>query len=403
MSTTPSPMPYSPRNPRPFYARGGFWLLLVILAGLVLWRVTAGSATAGKPGEVAPVAIRAATATAQALPVTLQAVGNVVAYESVAVRARLDSQVTAVHFKDGDEVKKGDLLFELDDNALRARAAELTANMARDKAQAENARRQSSRAEALAQKGFATKATQDDSSANLAVAQASLNASQAALESVRVQLGYTRITAPISGRTGTINVTLGNTVKANDPQALVTINQLKPIRVQVSLPQQHFQTLRDAMAQGDVTVTASKQGEAGDAATIATGTLDYIDNAVDATTGTFVTRAGFANEDERLLPGMFVTATLSLGGSASVLTVPEVAVQRGQAGDYVFVIVGEKALKREVSVARLQDGLAVIAQGIEAGERVATDGLLSLSDGSVVKLQTETTAPAPAAAESNAP
>jgi multidrug efflux system membrane fusion protein len=378
-------------------------LLLVILAGLVLWRVTAGSATAGKPGEVAPVAIRAATATAQALPVTLQAVGNVVAYESVAVRARLDSQVTAVHFKDGDEVKKGDLLFELDDNALRARAAELTANMARDKAQAENARRQSSRAEALAQKGFATKATQDDSSANLAVAQASLNASQAALESVRVQLGYTRITAPISGRTGTINVTLGNTVKANDPQALVTINQLKPIRVQVSLPQQHFQTLRDAMAQGDVTVTASKQGEAGDAATIATGTLDYIDNAVDATTGTFVTRAGFANEDERLLPGMFVTATLSLGGSASVLTVPEVAVQRGQAGDYVFVIVGEKALKREVSVARLQDGLAVIAQGIEAGERVATDGLLSLSDGSVVKLQTETTAPAPAAAESNAP
>lgn len=390
-----SPPPYAPRTRRAFYARGWFWLLLAaVLLGLAfwLWRSPAAMMANTTP----PVAIRAASVRLGNVPLTLHAVGNVVAYESVAVRARLDSQVMSVHFKDGEEVKKGDLLFVLDDNALRARAAELAANIARDKAQLENARRQSGRAAALADKGFATKATQDDLGANVAVAEASLKASQAALESVRVQLGYTRITAPISGRTGTINVTLGNTVKANDPQPLVTINQLKPIRVQVALPQQHFQTLRDAMAKGSVFMAVSKQGNNAAGEVLATGTVEYIDNAVDATTGTFITRAGFANADERLLAGMFVTTTLTLGGDAEAVTVPEVAVQRGQDGDYVFVIMGEKALKRTITVDRLSNGLAAITHGLEVGETVATDGLLGLKDGSVVKVTFEDVASPPA-------
>lgn len=392
--TFDSPSPTPPKGARNF---GRWAILLVVLAGTGWWFL--GRPQTQAPSGPSSVAISTATATKRQLPVTLHAVGNVVAYESVAIRARLDSQITAVHFKDGDEVKKGDLLFELDDKSLRAQAAQLEANIARDRAQLENARRQSGRAQVLAEKGFATTATKDDSAANVAVAQASLNASLAALDAVRVQLGYTRITAPISGRTGTINFTLGNNVRANDAQALVTINQLKPIRVQAALPQNYFEALRAAMQAGPVTVTATQQGdENGDHGTIATGTLDYIDNAVDAATGTFATRAGFTNEDERLVPGMFVTVKLTLGTEEGALVVPEVAIQHGQSGDFVFVIMGEKALRRDVKVARLQDNLAVIESGLEEGTTVATDGLMGLKDGSTVTIAKE-----PATATTAAP
>lgn len=386
-------MPYAPSPQKPLFARTGVRLLLLVLVAAGLWAAF-GRGHSGAPTGVAAVTVTTATATRTSVPITLQAVGNVVAYESVAVRSRTDSQVTAVHFKDGDEVKQGDLLFELDDAALRAREAELTANIARDRAQLDNARRQLGRAAALATKGFATKATRDDSTASVEMAQASLNASIAALESVKVARSYCRITAPISGRTGTINVTLGNTVKANDTQPLVTINQLKPIRVQAALPQQYFDAVRTAMQAGSVTVTASQKDSTEGATT--TGTLDYIDNAVDATTGTFATRAGFPNADERLLPGMFVTTTLTLGSETSALTVPEVAVQHGQTGDYVFVIVGDKAMKRDVTIARMQHNLAVVSAGLEEGTAVAIDGVLGLKDGTPVKI-------APAAAPSPAP
>ena len=394
MSPADSTTPYRPLRKPPFFTRGWVRFLLVAVVAFTAWQLF-GGARVSKPSGPPPVNVTVAQTTMQQVPVTIHAVGNVVAYESVAIRARLDSQVTAVHFKDGDEVKQGDLLFELDDQSLRARANELEANIARDRAQLENARRQSSRAATLADKGFATKATKDDSTANAAVAQAALNASIAALESVKVQLGYTRITAPITGRTGTINVTLGNNVKANDTQPLVTINQLKPIRVQAALPQQHFDAVRAAMQAGAVPVTAALKDDAANN-TIAEGTLDYIDNAIDATTGTFVTRAGFANDTERLLPGMFVTVTLSLGGDAAALTVPEVAIQRGQTGDYVFVMVGDKAMKRDVTVARLQDNLAIVSNGLAEGDTVVVDGLLGLKDGSTVALSKPA---APAATE----
>lgn len=390
MNTIP-PLPALPSPiPRPWHKYWAIRIAALLAIAMTLWFFfghTKSSSNSGTP----PVAVKVATATIQQVPVNIQVVGNVVAYESVGVRARLDSQITAVHFKDGDEVKQGDLLFELDDKSLRARAAELAANITRDRAQLENARRQSARAKTLADKGFATKATRDDSAANEQVAQASLSASIAALESVKVELSYTRITAPISGRTGTINVTLGNNVKANDAaQPLVTINQLKPIRVQASLPQQHFDALRAAMQTGTVNVVATPRGDTNADAPV--GTLDYIDNAVDAATGTFVTRAGFANEDERLLPGMFVTATMTLGGDTQAITVPEVAIQHGQASDYVFIIAGGKAMRHEVKVARLQNNLAVIESGLEAGSVVAVDGLLSLKDGSTVKVMADTPA-----------
>jgi multidrug efflux system membrane fusion protein len=198
-----------------------------------------------------------------------------------------------------------------------------------------------------------------------------------------VQLEYTQITAPISGRTGTINITVGNTVKANDTQPLVTINQIKPIRVQASLPQRYLSAVRDAMASGAVEVLSRHEGSADQSR----GALEYIDNNVDLATGTFAMRASFPNENEKLWPGMFVNLTLVLGNEKQVLTIPEVAVQHGQNGDYVFVIAGDKAANRPVKVSRMQESTAVIESGVEAGEQVAVDGLMSLKDGVAVSVQ----------------
>jgi len=396
---TPSPMPYSPpRRPRSS-ARGWVFLLVAVAVGGGIWFGLSKPAAKEKSGPP-PVSVRVAPVVQQSVPRTIQAVGTAVAYESVAIRARIDSQVVDVKFRDGDAVKKGDLLFLLDDKALRAQAEQLAANIARDRAQLENAKRQYDRATTLATKGFATKATRDDALANYESARATVGASVAALENIKVQLSYTRVTAPISGRTGTINVTVGNTVKANDAAtALVTINQLQPIRVQAALPQSDFDAVREAMRAGKVAVTASKQDDAAVKNALAHGTLDYIDNAVDQATGTFITRAGFANADERLWPGMFVTLSLTLGSDVDALTIPEVAVQHGQTGDYAFVIADGKAAKRDIKVVRLQNGVAVVASGLSAGDTVAIDGMLGLKDGTPVSVIADAT-PAAAATTS---
>lgn len=343
--------------------------------------------TQGGKQEKGPQAVAVTTAVAaqKDMAVTLTQVGTVVANQSVAVRARLDSQITEVKFHDGDAVREGDVLFVLDDRAVAADMRQQQANLGRDKAQLENLRAQYDRSQELATKGFESKANLDQAKAAYEAQRATVAASEAALANARVLLDYTRVVAPISGRTGTINVTVGNNVKASDPQPLVTINQLKPIRVQLSLPQQALDPLRKAMAAGTIAVQAERDG----VVLPVSGRLDYVDNAIDQSTGTFAARATFANEDEALWPGMFVTLKLTLGTEANALIIPEVAVQRGQSGDYVFVVAEGKAVKRPIKVARMQDTLAVIAEGLEPGETVVTDGMLTLKDGSAVKIKSD--------------
>lgn len=383
-------MPTRPR-PRRHY-RPLRWLLgLAVVAALVYAGFFRGGHERAGPSTVL---VRTATVTRADVPLSLDAVGSVVALQSVAVRSRVDSQITGVHFKDGAAVKAGQLLFTLDDRALKAEAAQLAANIARDRAQQENAQRQSGRAVALAAKGFATKATRDDSVANARTALATLRASEAALESVRTQLDYTRILAPISGRTGTINVTVGNTVRAGDAQPLVTINQVSPIAVQASLPQSAFAAVRAALDGQGIEAVASVDGE-----DLAHGHLAYLDNSINQSTGTFATRAEFENPQEKLWPGMFVTLRLILGDERDALTLPEVAVQTGQQESFVYVIADGKAHKRSIGVARTAGGRAVIARGVEAGEVVAIDGLLSLTDGASVRIEADAApAPTPASA-----
>ncbi|MDX1975068.1 MAG: efflux RND transporter periplasmic adaptor subunit [Rickettsiales bacterium] len=302
------------------------------------------------------------------VPLALKQVGTVVANQSVAVRSRLDSQLMQVLFKDGDEVKEGDVMFLLDDRVVKAELQQAEANLVNYKAQFE-------RSKQLAQKKYIAEADFDQSRANY-------DAQKAEVDRLKTQMGYMRITAPISGRTGTIQVTVGNTVKANDTQPLVTINQIKPIRVQFSLPQRYLDNVRQAMSQSEVMVSAKHDGS-NDAAE---GKMEYIDNLVDTASGTFAARALFANESELLWPGMFVNLDIVLGTEKDVISIPEVALQRGQNGDFAFVIEGDKAIKRNVVSTRVHEGLAIIESGLKEGEQVAIDGLMSLRDGSVIKI-----------------
>jgi multidrug efflux system membrane fusion protein len=359
---------------------------VLITAGLAvalvawLWLRPAGGDKQDKGRHAdAPVAVKVTAVARQDIPVRIKAVGTVMPFQTVAVRSRIDSQLMEVKFHDGDTVKAGDVLFILDDRTLKAQHVQTQANLERDKAQLDNAKRQYDRLAELGKRGFASRADQDNARAAYATAQANVAADEAALENIGVQLGYTTITAPIGGRTGTISVTVGNNVKANDVP-LVTINQIRPILVQASLPQDSFDSVRSAMQAGPVPASASRTG----AEEAEKGTLAYIDNAIDQATGTFVVRASFDNENEHLWPGMLGALTLDVGMRKDALTVPEVAIQHAGEETFVYVIADGKAHRKDVNVTQSQDQIAVIGHGLEAGEQVAVDGMLSLQDGSNV-------------------
>ncbi len=350
---------------------GGGWFLL-----------TGKSADKGK-GGAQPVNVVTATAELRNLPLDLKVVGNVVPNQSVAIKSRIDSAIMEVRFKDGDEVKKGDVLFVLDSRTLESQLQSLKSNLVRDRALLEDARLKYNRSKDLKAKGYETIANFDTAKANYEGQQAVVAVDQAAIDSANVQLGYTIITSPIDGRAGTINLTVGNNVKANDAQPLVTINEVKPIRAQLAVPQTYLAPLRKAMAGEAPEVLAEISNDKQPVS----GKLTYIDNQIDAASGTFVARATFENLDERLWPGMFVNLTVRLGHEADALVVPETAVQHGQSSDYMFVVAGGKATKVPVTVTRTINGLAVINGEVKVGDVVVIDGALTLKDGDAVSVR----------------
>jgi membrane fusion protein, multidrug efflux system len=352
---------------------------LLFMAGIAAVLCCGGLRAARAAEQAQTVAVRAAPVTQQDVPQKIRAVGTVLPYQAVAIRSRLDSQIMEVKFHDGDAVKKGDILFVLDDRALKAQRVQTQANLDRDRAQLDNATRQYQRLAKLGAQGYASHTDLDNAQAAQKSAAAALGADQAALENINVQLDYTVITAPITGRTGTINVTVGNNVKANDVP-LVTINQIQPILMQASLPQDTFDKVRSAMQAGRVPAVASREG----VAETENGALSYIDNAIDQSTGTFVTRAVFDNANEHLWPGMLGTLTIEVGSFKQALTVPEVAIQHNGSVDFVFVIADGKARKQDVKLTQVQDGLAIVGEGLRAGDQVAVDGMMSLQEGSAV-------------------
>ncbi len=333
------------------------------------------SALPAVPVSVAPVAT-------QDIPLQIQAVGTVMPFQSVAIKSRIESQIVEVKFQDGDVVKKGDVLFVLDDRTIKAQLEEAKAELLRDKAQLEDLKLQYERNKSLTEGRAISKQVVESSKFAVEAQTALVTARMAAVDNLSVQQGYTQIVAPIDGRTGTITTTVGNNVKINDVP-LVTINQIQPILVQSSLPQANFDEVRRAMHAGAVVVTAKIENSTA----IVEGKLEYIDNTIDKGTGTFVARALFANLDEALWPGMLVSVTLTVGQIANAIVIPEVAVQNSYSGDFVFVVEGDKAQKRTIKVQRHIKGMAIISDGLRVGEQVATDGMLSLSDGGAVSVR----------------
>lgn len=330
-----------------------------------------------------PVLVKVSKAERRDVSFVVRAPGLVLAEESVAVNARFDSEVMEVHFREGDLVEAGQLLFTLDDRALIADLRRQEAQLATGMAELNNARRQFERSRRLANDGFESTATLDEARAAFESAEAQTVATKAEIDRLRVMLGYTRITAAIGGRAGVIHATVGNTVKANDAaQPLVTINRISPILVQFGLPQQALVLLRERMAAGEVAARVVRDGVvlAGE------GKVEFVDNRIDRTTGSFEGRARFANTDESLWPGMIVEAELSLGEDAGATVVPEVAVQHGPSGDFVFVVDDGKAKRRPVTIRRYAESGAIVDRGVEPGETVAVDGMMSLSDGSPVEV-----------------
>ena len=331
-------------------------------------------------------------------PIEVSAIGTVQPIAAVMVKSRIDGEITQVHFEEGQEVKEGDLLFSLDDRAARAQLRQSEANLERDRAQLQRFHQEVARQTGLARSGVASAQKLEDTMTSEAVFEATVRAAEAAVETARVILNYTTIRAPITGRTGSVAFKRGNIVKAVDTAQvvlpLVAITQLRPIYVVFTIPERHLADLRAAQASGrlPVTVTVPDKPQSP-----VTGTLTFIDNQVDAATGTISLKATFANDDTRLWPGQFVSVTLRLGTQANAIAAPSVGIQIGQNGPYVFLIRDDSTAElRLVRVDRTVGNKTVIAEGLAAGDRIVVDGQLRLGNGMRVNVQ-RAEAPAPKA------
>jgi len=327
-----------------------------------------------------PVAV--AVAQQQNLPLQIRAIGSVQPFSTVAVRALVGGQLTKVWFREGQDVRRGDVLFTIDPRPFQASLSQAQANLARDQAQLRNAESQANRYAGLVKQDYVTKEDYERMTSAAEAARAVVGADRAAIETAQLQLAYCRITSPIDGRTGNLMVHEGNVVRANDTTALVTINQIQPVYVEFKVPEAQLAQVR-ARAGSDVVATPQTQG-----AKPATGKLTFIDNAVDQTTGTIDLKATFANQDRSLWPGQFATVALTIADRPSAIVVPAQAVQTGQRGQYIYVVTQNNGVEmRPVVVAQQLDQQAVIARGISAGETVVTDGQLRLTPKSKVEIK----------------
>ncbi len=360
----------------------------VLIAGAVLVALAAGGvatyfstdsrAKEGPKGGKGPpaVPVTVAAAAQETVPVRLTAIGNVEASQTVALRARVDGQINTVNFREGQAVAKGDVLFRIDPRPYQAALRQAEANALRDRAARDQARSQERRYQELLAKNFISKEAYAQIRTNAETAEATAQASQAALENARLNLEYCTISSPLDGYVGKVLLQAGNMVRANDVNPLVVINQVRPIYVNFAVPEQSLPAVRKYQAEGplatDVVPTDPSMPPA-------SGHLIFIDNAVDPSTGTIRLRAQFDNTDATLWPGQFVNISLRLYEQQNAIVIPSQALQNGPEGQYVYVI-GEDLLAdvRKVKVARSDGERAVVDEGLKPGERVVTRGQLRL-------------------------
>ena len=345
------------------------------------------SACTTRTAETAPnlaVPVTVAKAEQKTVPINLTAIGTAEAFSTVSIKSQVNAILEQVHFKQGDFVKKGDLLFTLDARPFQSSLAQAQANLARDKAQEELNQVQATRYEKLFAAGVAPREQYDQMRANADAQQALVHADEAAVESAKLQLQYCTIYSPVDGRTGALQVYPGNLVKENDVPVLVVINEISPIFVDFAVPEQYLGVVKKYMTGGRLQIQSTPYGDT----VPETGYLTFVDNNVDNTTGTIKLKGTFPNGDHRLWPGQFSTVSLRLAEEEKATVVPSQAVQTGASGDFIFVVKSDStAESRPVKVARQIDGETVISSGVAPGDTVVTDGQLRLIPGIKVQVK----------------
>jgi multidrug efflux system membrane fusion protein len=360
-----------------------FCVGLALLAGC-----SGGTGSKAKPpgGQPPSVPVTAGTAVSKDVPVQLRTIGSVEAYSSVSIKSMVNGQIVKVGFREGHEVKLGDLIFVIDPRPYEAALKTAEANLARDIVLKENAEKDLTRYASLIEKNLVPRQQFDQATSAAAALAAAVNADRSLVENARVQLGYCFINSPVSGRTGNLFIKEGNVIKANDVP-LVTINQIVPIKVSFSVPEQYLAEIRKYQGAGTLRVEATIRGQEDKPAR---GTLSFISNTVDISTGTIQLKGTFPNVDRRLWPGQFVSVSLTLSVKKGAVVVPTSAVQTGQRGQFIFVVKSDLTVEsRPVVAGESVGGETVIDNGVRAGERVVTDGQLRLVPGTRVEIKAE--------------
>ena len=353
-----------------------------VIAGLLAIPALACRNPDAPPPAKIPVTVAAAER--RAMPFELPATGTVEPLQTVAVLPQISGPLVRIAFREGQDVQRGQVLFQIDPRPFQAALAQAEALLARDKAQAANAAQEAERYSSLADKEYVTAQQYDQARTTAAATKATFAASQAAVDEARLNLQYATIRAPIAGRTGSLRVRAGNLVRTSDAAPLVTINQIRPILARFAVPAANLPMIQRYRGQGEIVVRA----EPASGGMPSLGRLTFVDNAVDTATGTILLKATFPNREGALWPGEFVNVRVRLYVDQNALVIPARAVVSGQQGSYVFVIQPDSsAVTKPVTVDRTAGDLALVSGGLEAGDRVVVDGQLRLRQGSKVQIK----------------
>ena len=362
---------------------GIFAFVAIVAALFLIFQANRGSradtqkSAAAVPVTVAPVVMKT-------VPVRLYAIGNVESYTTVALTARVDGEIQSVHFKEGDEVHQGELLFEIDPRPFAAALRQAQANLVKDKALLDHAVEQDKRNKGLLEQNFISPDAYEQVRTNAETAAATVKADEAAIESAELSLHYCTIRAPVTGYAGRIQIQQGNLVRASETNPLVTINQVVPVYVTFSVPEQNLSEIRKYQADGQLRVQ-TRLAESGRPLT--SGRLSFIDNSADLTTGTIKLKAEFPNTDKALWPGQFANVVLTLYEQKDAIVAPSGAVENGPEGQYVFVVKPDQTVElRTIKVTRADEEDTVVASGLQPGDRVVTVGQLRLAPGTKVDI-----------------
>ncbi|MDP2296416.1 MAG: efflux RND transporter periplasmic adaptor subunit [Pseudolabrys sp.] len=396
-------LPKKDSTVRPVKAGGGrriivYGLVLLTVAGALYYVFGTPAQQQQRRGRFAadgPVPVLVAPAKLADVPVYIDAVGTTKALNSVTVRPQVDGKLISVAFKEGQDVKKGDVLARIDPTTYQAQLDQAVAKKAQDQALLTNAQNDLARYEQLAATNAVNRQQLDTQKSLVAQYTAQVQSDQAAVESAQATLAYTTIKAPIDGRTGIRAVDEGNIVRASDSTGIVTITQLRPISVLFNLPQQYLSQVNDAFAKGPLKVDAQRSDND---AVIDSGALTVVDNQVDASTGTVKLKADFPNANLQLWPGQFANIRLLIDTLQQVVVIPTGAVQRGPTGTFVYVIKDDNsATIRPIVVQKQDEAQTVIKSGVTPPERVVTTGFARLTDGAKVTVSSNDSSPAPGA------